>query len=61
MVLGVWGCGAFANNPLQTAKDFRRALEGDFAGAFERIVFAIRDWSDQQRYLRPFCEVFSPD
>ncbi|WP_442511862.1 TIGR02452 family protein [Novipirellula sp. SH528] len=61
LVLGAWGCGAFANDPLQTAKDFRSALEGDFAGAFERIVFAITDWSDQRRYLRPFCEVFSED
>ncbi len=59
LVLGAWGCGAFSNDPLQTAKDFRSALEGDFAGAFERIVFAITDWSDQRRSLRPFCEVFS--
>ncbi|GAA5509086.1 TIGR02452 family protein [Novipirellula caenicola] len=59
LILGAWGCGAFANDPLQTAKDFRDALEGDFAGVFQRIVFAITDWSDQRRFLRPFCEVFS--
>ncbi|WP_372720616.1 TIGR02452 family protein [Novipirellula sp.] len=61
LVLGAWGCGAFANDPLQTAKDFRDALEGDFAGAFERVVFAITDWSDQRRFLRPFSSVFSKD
>jgi len=59
LVLGAWGCGVFANDPLQTAKDFRSALEGDFAGAFNRVIFAITDWSEQRRYLRPFCDVFS--
>lgn len=59
LVLGAWGCGVFANDPLQTAKDFREELEGEFAGAFKRIVFAITDWSEQRRYLRPFCKVFS--
>jgi len=59
LVLGAWGCGAFGNDPLQTAKDFRCALEGDFSGAFARVVFAITDWSDQRRFLCPFCDVFS--
>jgi len=61
LVLGAWGCGVFANDPRQTALDFRQALEGDFAGAFARVVFAIADWSDERRFLRPFCEVFSND
>ena len=61
LVLGAWGCGAFGNDPRQTATDFRQALEVDFAGAFERVVFAIADWSDGRRFLRPFCEVFSSD
>ena len=59
LVLGAWGCGAFGNDPLQTAKDFRSQLEGEFKGAFARVVFAITDWSDQRRFLRPFCDVFS--
>ena len=59
LVLGAWGCGAFGNDPLQTAKDFRSQLEGEFTGAFARVVFAITDWSDQRRFLRPFCDVFS--
>ena len=59
LVLGAWGCGAFANDPLQTAKDFREALEGDFAGAFSCVIFAITDWSQQRRFLGPFSRVFS--
>ncbi|WP_417737213.1 TIGR02452 family protein [Rosistilla oblonga] len=59
LVLGAWGCGAFGNDPLQTAKDFRDALEGDFAGVFSSVIFAIADWSQQRRYLRPFSDVFS--
>jgi uncharacterized protein (TIGR02452 family) len=61
LVLGAWGCGEFANDPLQTATDFRSALEGNFAGAFSRVFFAIVDWSDERRFLRPFCAVFSND
>ena len=60
LVLGAWGCGVFANDAKQTAVDFRAALEGEFAGAFARVVFAISDWSENRRFLRPFCEVFSP-
>ena len=33
LILGAWGCGAFGNDPRRTASDFRRALEGEFAGA----------------------------
>jgi len=60
-VESAWGCGVFANDPRQTALDFRHALEGDFAGAFARVVFAIADWSDVRRFLRPFSQVFSDD
>ncbi len=61
LVLGAWGCGVFANDPLQTATDFRSALENEFAGAFSNVIFAITDWSDQRRFLRPFSDVFSCD
>jgi uncharacterized protein (TIGR02452 family) len=43
LVLGAWGCGAFANDPHRTAMSFRQALENDFKGAFSDIVFAITD------------------
>ncbi len=58
LVLGAWGCGAFANDPHRTAEDFRQALEGDFAGVFSEVVFAITDWSPDRRFLGPFREVF---
>jgi uncharacterized protein (TIGR02452 family) len=58
LVLGAWGCGAFRNDPLRTARDFRRALEGEFSGAFSDVVFAITDWSPERRFLGPFRKVF---
>lgn len=59
LVLGAWGCGAFENDPVRTAKDFRSALEGDYRGAFSEVVFAITDWSADRRYLGPFRDAFS--
>ncbi len=61
LVLGAWGCGAFGNDPPRTAKDFREALETEFAGAFSRIVFAIADWSSERRVLGPFRDVFAAE
>ena len=61
LVLGAWGCGAFANDPHRTAMDFRQALETDFDGAFSDIVFAIADWSPDRKFLRPFCDVFAAE
>lgn len=58
LVLGAWGCGAFRNDPVRTAGDFRAALEGEFAGAFAEVMFAIADWSPSRRYLGPFREAF---
>lgn len=59
LVLGAWGCGVFANDPTKTAKDFRDALTHEFAGAFSHVVFAIADWSERRRFLRPFSDVFA--
>jgi uncharacterized protein (TIGR02452 family) len=61
LVLGAWGCGAFANDPHRTAVDFRQALETDFSGAFTDIVFAITDWSKERIFLGPFRDVFAPN
>lgn len=58
LVLGAWGCGAFANDVHRTALDFRNALENEFSGAFSDIVFAITDWSSERRVLQPFRTVF---
>jgi uncharacterized protein (TIGR02452 family) len=59
LVLGAWGCGAFANDPHRTAMDFRQALENDYSGAFSDIVFAITDWSPERKFLGPFRAVFT--
>jgi uncharacterized protein (TIGR02452 family) len=59
MVLGAWGCGAFGNDPWATAQSFRSALIGPYSGVFDRITFAITDWSDDRRFLTPFAETFS--
>lgn len=59
LVVGAWGCGAFANDPQRTAADFRHALEGDYSGAFSEIVFAIVDWSPERKFLGPFRDVFA--
>lgn len=59
LVLGAWGCGAFANDPQRTATDFRQALENEYRGAFSDIVFAITDWSQERKFLGPFRDVFA--
>ena len=59
LVLGAWGCGAFGNGPVRTARDFKEALEGEFDGAFRQVTFAITDWSPDRRFLRPFRDAFS--
>jgi uncharacterized protein (TIGR02452 family) len=59
LLLGAWGCGAFGNDPRDTALDFREALEGEFLGSFAHIAFAITDWSPERRFLGPFHDVFN--
>jgi uncharacterized protein (TIGR02452 family) len=61
LVLGAWGCGAFANDPYRTANDFRQALENEFSGAFSDIVFAITDWSPERKFLGPFRDTFASE
>jgi len=59
LVLGAWGCGAFANDPYRTAMDFRLALDNDYSGTFSDIVFAITDWSPERRFLGPFRDMLA--
>jgi uncharacterized protein (TIGR02452 family) len=59
LVLGAWGCGAFANDPRRTAIAFRQALEHEYSGAFSEVVFAIADWSAERKFLGPFRDVFA--
>jgi conserved hypothetical protein TIGR02452 len=58
LVLGAWGCGAFDNDPVETARSFKDHLTGDFSGAFSQIVFAITDWSTDRKMLGPFRNIF---
>jgi uncharacterized protein (TIGR02452 family) len=58
-VLGAWGCGVFANDPVEISDLFADAVAGPFAGAFERIVFAVLDTSRDQRFIGPFRARFT--
>ena len=51
IVLGAWGCGAFGNDPELIAKLFGDALRGPFAGCYRRVIFAVTDWSSEQRFI----------
>jgi uncharacterized protein (TIGR02452 family) len=58
LVLGAWGCGVFANDPVEVAELFAGHLlgEGRYARAFTEVVFAILDRRGQ--IIGPFAEVF---
>ena len=58
LVLGAWGCGAFGNDGNEIAKLFRRALEDNFRDVFEYVVFAVADWSEDERFIGPFNRAF---
>ena len=58
IVLGAWGCGAFGNDGHEIAALFQQALTGEFRGVYETIVFAILDFSDDQRFSGPFKSAF---
>jgi len=46
LVLGAWGCGVFMNDPGMVADAFAQWMASEtFAGAFERVTFAIYDRS----------------
>jgi uncharacterized protein (TIGR02452 family) len=56
LILGAWGCGAFGNDCREIAGLFRDALRLSFVDVFNTVVFAIRDWSDDRRFIGPFLE-----
>jgi uncharacterized protein (TIGR02452 family) len=58
LVLGAWGCGVFGNDSREIAELFQHAFSGDFCGIFRRVVFAILDWSEEQRFIGPFAGLF---
>jgi uncharacterized protein (TIGR02452 family) len=59
LVLGAWGCGAFGNDGNLIAGLFRGALMGKFQDAFQNVVFAITDWSDDRMFIGPFEKAFA--
>jgi uncharacterized protein (TIGR02452 family) len=60
LVLGAWGCGVFRNSPALVADAFGRWLESDnFAGVFDRVVFAIFDNSKTQATISAFKQRFA--
>ena len=59
LVLGAWGCGAFGNDPVRCAAEFRYAFENKFRRAFSNVVFAITDCSPERRFFGPLRDVFS--
>ena len=63
LVLGAWGCGVFRNDPQMVAQEFRSFILEDpaFAGAFDRVVFAILDWSPEKRFIGPFEKTFDAE
>ena len=54
LVLGAWGCGAFGNDGNVIAGLFKRAFQENYRGVFDRVIFAITDWSPDNRYIGPF-------
>lgn len=60
VVLGAWGCGVFRNDPETVAAMWHYHLhKPEFAGAFDRVVFAIRIIVPNDVKLRIFKEQFS--
>lgn len=56
LILGAWGCGVFENDPEMIARLFHGVLEAEFAGKFEKVVFAI--YSKDERFSEPFKSLF---
>jgi len=56
VVLGAFGCGYFRNPANTVAKTFKELLQGEFAGVFDVVVFAVPDRIGQN--LAAFSEHF---
>jgi len=54
LVLGAWGCGAFGNDGNVIAGLFKKAFQENFPGVFDKVIFAITDWSPENRFIGPF-------
>lgn len=59
LVLGAFGCGVFRNPVANVAGLFAAALAGDYAGVFDRVVFAILDDAESET-VRAFLHHLEP-
>ena len=57
LVLGAYGCGVFGQDPREVASVFRECLEGDYAGVFGQVVFAVPK-RDTDKNHAAFLSVF---
>jgi uncharacterized protein (TIGR02452 family) len=61
LVLGAWGCGVFKNDPKVMADIFARLLKSTaFAGAFDRVVFAVYSRGGGDSSFPAFQARFAP-
>lgn len=58
LILGAWGCGVFRNDPQIVARVFAELLRSpsEFSTAFDEVVFAIYDRSQEQAVISIFEE-----
>ncbi|KXS94979.1 hypothetical protein AC578_9475 [Pseudocercospora eumusae] len=56
VVLGAWGCGAYANPVHEIAQAWKHALRGEI-GSIKEVVFAIKD----SRMARDFSKAWGDD
>ena len=61
ILLGAWGCGVFGNDPTMVAKTFKHWLEGEFAGSFDRVVFAVYDRTKNKKVYQSFKDCFTEE
>ena len=59
LILGAYGCGVFRNDPEKIAVWWKELLEGDFAGVFQTVVFAVLDRSFAGTCIGAFQRVFA--
>jgi putative RNA 2'-phosphotransferase len=58
LVLGAWGAGVFGNDPAMVADAWKVLLAGDFAGAFDEVVFAVLGSRESSANHAAFADAF---
>ena len=59
VILSAFGCGAFGNDPELIAQLYKELLEGEFAGQFNVVAFAIANDRNGPTNYQIFKRVFS--